>query len=145
MSHAFLQGQVQKHKRGCSTCKAARFFHRGRRYSLCTEHLAYARDGWRTHVRRCRAAGRCIDCHDKKLHKEQRCAVCKERNRSKCLAWSRARPEVSHRYWLTVRRMYLQNGLCICKGHPQLPAGYRRCDECRHKKALRDRRQRASS
>lgn len=130
MSHAFLVSQVHSH-RGCGVCKRARWFHHGKRYSLCTEHLAYAREAWRKHCRRCRVAGRCINCPEPKLPRELRCAACKEVNRVRALTWTRAHKGYSHRGWLLRKRRYLEQGLCLCRKHTRLPAGFRRCDACR--------------
>lgn len=130
MSHDFIRTQVQQNRK-CLGCRRQTFSHQGHVYSMCTDHLRKARAAWHKHCKFKRSLGECINCDNWRLRGEQRCASCKERNRLKCLRWSRAHPEVSHQYWLKVRKQYLQAGYCLCKGHPKLPPGYRRCDDCR--------------
>lgn len=65
------------------------------------------------------------------IPRELRCARCKEVNRVRALTWTRAHKGYSHRGWLLRKRRYLEQGLCLCRKHTRLPAGFRRCDACR--------------
>lgn len=132
MTHVFLADQVEKHK-GCWQCRRACFRYRGRKYAFCMLHLATARKQWHKHVLRCKASGRCINCPAPPLPGEQRCTACKEVNRRMCLAYSQANPERGHEYWLKTRSAFVRRGFCICKGHPPLPTGFKRCDRCRRR------------
>lgn len=135
MSRAFLKQQQHQH-RGCPDCGRARYRHGRHTYGLCVKHLASGRAAWHQHVRRCNRQGRCINCQRARLRGEQRCSICKERNRVRISNWVAAHPQASHRRWLLRKRRYLDSGLCpSCREHHPLPVGYRRCDSCRVKQS----------
>lgn len=161
MSEFFVKKFNQTTK--CGQCKDAKLKVGRRIYSLCQDHLAKARDHWRNWARERRNCGRCISCDKKawdggsRLNRRGyrvpggkvwlRCKQHTLENREKCRLWTEEQVKQNPRYftekWEGVQQRFLANGLCICAGHPPLPAGFKRCDKCRRRKgAARPRRSR---
>lgn len=153
MSEFFVKKFNQANK--CPGCKSAKLKVGKRVYSLCATHLTKAREGWRRWAAERRGCGRCISCDRKAWNGGKRINAlgrripggkvwlrCKKHtleNREKCAAWTReqlkANPAFFSDKWEALKARYLNNGLCICSGHPPLPAGFKRCDKCRARKA----------
>lgn len=93
---------------------------------FCIKHLALARVAWQRHTKRCKAEGRCINCVQPKLAREQRCPTCKERNRASCRVWSLAHAAERK----ARRRALLAAGLCEACGKRPRVGNHVRCDAC---------------
>lgn len=93
---------------------------------FCPHHLELARQTWHRHVTACRASGRCIECRNKPLKSEQRCASCKKENRDNCKRWwteNAERPKER-------RRQRIARGLCGSCGLRKHVKGHTDCVVC---------------
>lgn len=140
MTKFFINSFKKQNK--CTRCSSLPISAR----KLCPKHLAYARKRWIIFAAERKELGLCLHCNRKGYRGECRCSVHKKENQIKCRNWMAAHPECNKLGWNKCKAI-LDAGLCLCKGHPPLPAGQKRCDNCRvrSQKYCRAGRQKAKS
>ena len=119
---------VKKFKKGlkCSSCNKEQLSG----YKLCVKHLTYARERFENWSQERRKCGRCIRCDRKSYNGYLRCKAHTIKNREQCLAWMAKHPNRNHEQWL-IKKQRIESGLCICPAKNKIPAGFKRCDDCR--------------
>lgn len=119
---------VEKFKREnqCWNCKADKLSG----YSMCAKHLEKAKLDFRAWAKRRRRQRLCCYCDRRSFKGWLRCKTHTLVNRVKCLRWNRLHPEHGREAW-EKRKKLLALGICICRAHRTIPAGFRRCEECR--------------
>jgi hypothetical protein len=123
---------IEKFKKGlkCWGCKKEPIAG----YKMCLLHLTKARERFANWSEERRQDGKCIRC-DRRSHKGYlRCKTHTVLNRVQCLSWMSRHPERNAEAW-EKRKVQLDLGICICKAKNKIPAGFRRCDDCRTRRA----------
>ena len=99
-------------------------------YKMCIEHLTKARERFANWSEERRDQGKCIRCDCKGYNGYLRCKKHTLLNREQCAAWGTRHPEYTGEKWARQQKV-LKAGICICKAHNKIPAGFKRCDDCR--------------
>lgn len=116
MTHAFVA--FWKQRAGCKACIKLT----GK--SMCSKCLKKARVGWHRYVARRVTKRLCIQCPRKPLPAQQRCRVCAQFNRARCINWYH---QVGYDRVLECKSA----GTCVrCRKRPA-GAGHMYCDKCR--------------